>query len=192
MGDLGRTPGITQGCIDRMAHRHVTRGRRAVGGLRGGRSIGCGGGGGDAMKGSFGVARQRGLHDAHGGGCGRQRAFRAGRAAGEGQQQRERQIQHGNGHDAATLRGAVLNAASHYTKRGRRCDPAVSDVRPPVLSLPAQQARERTPALASTTTSSTQLQGLIQLTRWKEYVGFTVPLTVLGALMAVATGGRRT
>ena len=43
--------------------------------------------------------------------------------------------------------------------------------------------------MASTTTSSTQIQGLIQLTRWKEYIGFTVPLTVLGALMAVQQEG---
>ena len=43
--------------------------------------------------------------------------------------------------------------------------------------------------MASTTTSSTQIQGLIQLTRWKEYFGFTVPLTVLGALMAVQQEG---
>ena len=43
--------------------------------------------------------------------------------------------------------------------------------------------------MAGTTTSSTQLQGLIQLTRWKEYVGFTVPLTVLGGLMAVQQEG---
>lgn len=43
--------------------------------------------------------------------------------------------------------------------------------------------------MASTTTSSTQIQGLIQLTRWKEYIGFTVPLTVLGALLAVQQEG---
>lgn len=43
--------------------------------------------------------------------------------------------------------------------------------------------------MASTTASGTQLQGLIQLTRWKEYIGFTVPLTVLGALMAVQQEG---
>jgi len=43
--------------------------------------------------------------------------------------------------------------------------------------------------LASTTPSGTQIQGLIQLTRWKEYVGFTIPLTVLGALLAVQQEG---
>ena len=43
--------------------------------------------------------------------------------------------------------------------------------------------------MASTTSSGTQIQGLIQLTRWKEYIGFTVPLTVLGALMAVQQEG---
>lgn len=43
--------------------------------------------------------------------------------------------------------------------------------------------------MASTTASSSQIQGLIQLTRWKEYIGFTVPLTVLGALMAVQQEG---
>ena len=43
--------------------------------------------------------------------------------------------------------------------------------------------------MASTTSSGTQIQGLLQLTRWKEYIGFTVPLTVLGALMAVQQEG---
>ena len=43
--------------------------------------------------------------------------------------------------------------------------------------------------MASTTVSSTPLQGLIQLTRWKEYIGFVIPLTVLGALMAVQQNG---
>lgn len=33
-------------------------------------------------------------------------------------------------------------------------------------------------------TLSGQLQGLVRLTRWKEYVPFVVPLTVLGALLA--------
>lgn len=34
-----------------------------------------------------------------------------------------------------------------------------------------------------------QLQGLIQLTRWKEYVPFVVPLTLTGALMAARPNG---
>jgi len=34
-----------------------------------------------------------------------------------------------------------------------------------------------------------QLHGLIRLTRWKEYVPFVVPLTVLGALMAARPNG---
>lgn len=36
----------------------------------------------------------------------------------------------------------------------------------------------------SQNTLSSQLQGLIRLTRWKEYVPFVIPLTVLGALLA--------
>lgn len=36
---------------------------------------------------------------------------------------------------------------------------------------------------------STQIRGLIQLTRWKEYVFYGVPLTILGALLATAQGG---
>lgn len=43
--------------------------------------------------------------------------------------------------------------------------------------------------MAATTTPGTQLQGLIQLTRWKEYVGFAIPLTILGALLAVQQEG---
>ncbi len=39
------------------------------------------------------------------------------------------------------------------------------------------------------TTPGTQMQGLIQLTRWKEYVGFAVPLTILGTLLAVQQEG---
>jgi 4-hydroxybenzoate polyprenyltransferase len=34
-----------------------------------------------------------------------------------------------------------------------------------------------------------QLRGLIQLTRWKEYVPFVVPLTLVGALMAARPNG---
>ncbi|MBC8100708.1 MAG: UbiA prenyltransferase family protein [Armatimonadetes bacterium] len=34
-----------------------------------------------------------------------------------------------------------------------------------------------------------QLQGLIQLTRWQEHIPFVVPLTVLGALLAVQNAG---
>jgi 4-hydroxybenzoate polyprenyltransferase len=34
-----------------------------------------------------------------------------------------------------------------------------------------------------------QIHGLIQLTRWKEYVPFVVPLTLLGALMAARPNG---
>lgn len=34
-----------------------------------------------------------------------------------------------------------------------------------------------------------QLNGLIRLTRWKEYVPFVIPLTVLGALMAARPNG---
>jgi len=34
-----------------------------------------------------------------------------------------------------------------------------------------------------------QLQGLIRLTRWKEYIPFVVPLTVVGALLAAHTKG---
>jgi 4-hydroxybenzoate polyprenyltransferase len=36
----------------------------------------------------------------------------------------------------------------------------------------------------SQNTLSSQLQGLVRLTRWKEYVPFVIPLTVLGALLA--------
>lgn len=43
--------------------------------------------------------------------------------------------------------------------------------------------------MAASTTTSSSLQGFIQLTRWKEYVGFVIPLTVLGALMAIQQGG---
>jgi len=38
-------------------------------------------------------------------------------------------------------------------------------------------------------TLRTQLHGLIRLTRWKEYIPFVVPLTVLGALLAAHTKG---
>ena len=34
-----------------------------------------------------------------------------------------------------------------------------------------------------------QIRGLIQLTRWKEYVPFVVPLTIIGALMAARPHG---
>ncbi len=37
--------------------------------------------------------------------------------------------------------------------------------------------------------TSDQLRGLIQLTRWKEYVPFVVPLTIVGALMAARPHG---
>ncbi len=43
--------------------------------------------------------------------------------------------------------------------------------------------------MAATTTASSSFQGFVQLTRWKEYIGFVIPLTVLGALMAVQQGG---
>ncbi|MCS7070866.1 MAG: prenyltransferase [Anaerolinea sp.] len=36
---------------------------------------------------------------------------------------------------------------------------------------------------------ATQLRGLIQLTRWREYVFFGVPLTILGALLASSRSG---
>lgn len=36
-----------------------------------------------------------------------------------------------------------------------------------------------------------QIRGLIRLTRWKEYVSFVIPLTVLGALLAVEPHGLR-
>jgi 4-hydroxybenzoate polyprenyltransferase len=39
------------------------------------------------------------------------------------------------------------------------------------------------------TTLHEQLRGLIRLTRWKEYIPFVVPLTVLGALLAAHTKG---
>lgn len=39
------------------------------------------------------------------------------------------------------------------------------------------------------TTLTEQLRGLIRLTRWKEYIPFVVPLTVLGALLAAHTKG---
>jgi len=35
----------------------------------------------------------------------------------------------------------------------------------------------------------TQIRGLIRLTRWKEYIAFVVPLTVLGALLAARPNG---
>ncbi|NJO84468.1 MAG: hypothetical protein HC828_17980, partial [Blastochloris sp.] len=35
-----------------------------------------------------------------------------------------------------------------------------------------------------TLTLREQVHGLIQLTRWKEYVPFVIPLTILGALLA--------
>jgi 4-hydroxybenzoate polyprenyltransferase len=34
-----------------------------------------------------------------------------------------------------------------------------------------------------------QIRGLIQLTRWKEYVGFVIPLTIIGALLAARPNG---
>jgi 4-hydroxybenzoate polyprenyltransferase len=34
-----------------------------------------------------------------------------------------------------------------------------------------------------------QLQGIIQLTRWKEYIPFVIPLTILGALLAARPHG---
>ncbi|HYO87154.1 MAG TPA: prenyltransferase [Candidatus Limnocylindrales bacterium] len=43
--------------------------------------------------------------------------------------------------------------------------------------------------MAELTTTGSSFQGFVQLTRWKEYVGFVIPLTVLGALMAVQQGG---
>jgi 4-hydroxybenzoate polyprenyltransferase len=39
------------------------------------------------------------------------------------------------------------------------------------------------------TTLRQQLRGLIRLTRWKEYVPFVIPLTILGALLAVQHNG---
>jgi 4-hydroxybenzoate polyprenyltransferase len=36
----------------------------------------------------------------------------------------------------------------------------------------------------SSNTLSSQLRGLVRLTRWKEYVPFVIPLTILGALLA--------
>lgn len=36
-----------------------------------------------------------------------------------------------------------------------------------------------------------QIRGLIRLTRWKEYVTFVIPLTILGALLAVEPNGLR-
>jgi 4-hydroxybenzoate polyprenyltransferase len=39
------------------------------------------------------------------------------------------------------------------------------------------------------TTIQTQIRGLIRLTRWKEYVPFVIPLTVLGALLATRPNG---
>lgn len=41
----------------------------------------------------------------------------------------------------------------------------------------------------STTPIGAQLRGLIRLTRWKEYVPFVIPLTILGALMATRPHG---
>ncbi|MBE2266994.1 MAG: prenyltransferase [Anaerolinea sp.] len=38
-------------------------------------------------------------------------------------------------------------------------------------------------------TFADQIRGLIQLTRWKEYVPFVVPLTILGALLAARPNG---
>lgn len=39
------------------------------------------------------------------------------------------------------------------------------------------------------TTVQSQLKALIKLTRWKEYVPFVVPLTILGALLAAPSNG---
>lgn len=38
--------------------------------------------------------------------------------------------------------------------------------------------------MTTTTTTKDQIAGLVQLTRWKEYVPFVVPLTFVGALLA--------
>jgi 4-hydroxybenzoate polyprenyltransferase len=43
--------------------------------------------------------------------------------------------------------------------------------------------------LAASTTAGSSMQGFVQLTRWKEYVGFVIPLTILGGLMAVEQRG---
>jgi 4-hydroxybenzoate polyprenyltransferase len=41
----------------------------------------------------------------------------------------------------------------------------------------------------TTLTMNDQVRGLIQLTRWREHVTFVIPLTVLGALLAVQNAG---
>jgi 4-hydroxybenzoate polyprenyltransferase len=43
--------------------------------------------------------------------------------------------------------------------------------------------------LKAGTTVQSQLKALIKLTRWKEYVPFVVPLTILGALLAAPSNG---
>jgi 4-hydroxybenzoate polyprenyltransferase len=40
---------------------------------------------------------------------------------------------------------------------------------------------------ARQTTVRSQIEGLVKLTRWKEYVPFVIPLTILGALLAAQT-----
>lgn len=41
------------------------------------------------------------------------------------------------------------------------------------------------------TTINSQVRGLIQLTRWREHITFVIPLTVLGALLAVQNAGEQ-
>lgn len=54
---------------------------------------------------------------------------------------------------------------------------------------------EETQALNSTLNTATpnnlpdQIKGLIQLTRWREHVTFVIPLTILGALLAIQNSG---
>ena len=42
---------------------------------------------------------------------------------------------------------------------------------------------------ASNRTLREQFEGLVRLTRWKEYVPFVIPLTILGALLAARPHG---
>ncbi|MBC8171555.1 MAG: UbiA prenyltransferase family protein, partial [Anaerolineae bacterium] len=42
---------------------------------------------------------------------------------------------------------------------------------------------------ATPTNLSDQIKGLIQLTRWREHVTFVIPLTILGALLALQNSG---